>query len=116
MTVRVAIVTGQQPVQHVLQIRLRPAASLHQGEAGGGVGQEHVEQAVASHLCGGRPDVIGHIHDPSSRRVDIELPRLHPRNRTEPAADPPSARSCGLHGRDGHNGLGWNLGVGALRR
>ena len=55
VAVAVAVVAGQQAVERRHQVGLRPRAQLHQGHAGGGVGDEDVDQPVAQ-----GPAELGH--------------------------------------------------------
>ena len=45
--VPVAVVAGQEALQRVEQVALGAGAGLHEGDAGGGVGHEDVDQPVA---------------------------------------------------------------------
>lgn len=88
--VGVAVVSREQSIQRFLEVVLRTAPELHQGETRRGVGKEHVYQPVASRLRRERPDAPREIHDPAAARVDVELDRLHPPTLQAPSIPGPS--------------------------
>jgi hypothetical protein len=81
--VPVPVVPGEEAVEGRLQVGLRARARLHQGQAGGGVGGENVDQTVPLALAE-LGDPVGEIGDSLALRVQLHDSRLHPSNPTPP--------------------------------
>ena len=74
--VAVPIIPGQESVQGLLEVTLGTRAHLHQGQPGGGMGGEDVDQAVAA--AGAEPlDLAGHVDDRAVGGVDGDQRGVH---------------------------------------
>ena len=94
VAVAVAIVPGEQALERLDEVGLRPAARLHDRDARGGVGDEHVEQAVAARLAGESRRLVGDVDDPAPRGVDAEIAAEH-LSRASGSPAPPRERRAG---------------------
>src|SRR6266511_1350734 len=78
VAVEVAVVLGQQAVEHLLQVLLGARACLHHDQPGGRVRHEDVQQAVlAPRLTQKAGDLRGQVHDGPAGGVDTELGGSH---------------------------------------
>jgi hypothetical protein len=81
MTVPVAIVSGEQPIDGFFQIRLGARSCFHEGEAGSGVRRKDVTQPVTFARTE-TPHLARHIGHPPPARAEWNLRALHPRDST----------------------------------
>src|ERR1700750_1923934 len=70
------VVARQQPSQGLDHVGLRARDHLHEGYAGGGVGSEHVAQAVPQPLAE-RCDLVGDVGQGSATGADLKLDGIH---------------------------------------
>ena len=74
--VAVAVVARQQSFEGVDEVVVAACAGLDDRDAGGGVRDEHVAQAVAVRRAE-RAHLVGEIDDASTRGVDVENGGIH---------------------------------------
>jgi len=72
----VSVVTGQHPVERILQISFGSRARFHDGQTRGGVGHEDIHQSVGL-TTAKSPQCIGDVNHLVLRGVDVNLNGLH---------------------------------------
>ena len=68
----ITVVTGQETLERLREVTLRPGAGLHDSQAGRGVRSKHVDQAVALAFAEAG-QFVGEVNGTGPRRVDLDL-------------------------------------------